>query len=250
MSAVTSGTLSRALVESCALQLVVFARAIRLSIFERVDSEDAARRVPCREEPLRFRVFESVDVEHIARRIEVPSRYARAVDDHLVERFAHRDRGARRVIELAERVRAVVDVAEHPEFRHGVPDAAVSAHPGLAVERPGIVDRKKLGHRLVSSPVEPASLLIGPRETGPGRAQGRRGRGVDRSAVRTGSRSLRPPLGSARIYRSSSDVDSITDVTIISQPDSTCTETDCPEAPTHDSGMLQNGGNIAATSRS
>ena len=43
---------------------------------------------------------------------------------HLVKRFAHRDRGARRLVEFAECARAVVDVAEHPEFRDGVPDAA------------------------------------------------------------------------------------------------------------------------------
>lgn len=44
--------------------------------------------------------------------------------------------------------------------------------------------------------------------------------------MRTGSRSLRSPSGSARIYRSSSDVGSIADATIIAQPDSTRTETD------------------------
>jgi len=59
---------------------------------------------------------------------------------------------------------------------------------------------------------------------------------------------LRSPSGSARIYRSSSDVGSIGDVTIISQPDSTFTETDCPNAPTRVSGTSQNGGHIAATS--
>jgi len=48
-SAVATGTRARTLVESRALQLVVFARAIRLSIFERMDAENASRRVSCGE---------------------------------------------------------------------------------------------------------------------------------------------------------------------------------------------------------
>ncbi len=40
-------------------------------------------------------------------------------------------------------------------------------YSSLTVERPGIVDRVKLSDRLVSLPVGPASLLIGPRETDP-----------------------------------------------------------------------------------
>jgi len=62
----------------------------------------------------------------------------------------------------------------------------VGGHTGLAIERPGVADREKLGHRLVSSPVEPASLLIGPRETGP-RASARTAwlrRGPERSEDR------------------------------------------------------------------
>jgi len=142
--------------------------AIVVTVLERVDAEHAAGSVAGCEQLLGVRELERVDVDRVGQRVDSPRRRGGAVEDHLAERFTHRDRRAGRHVQLAEGVSVVARRREHPLVRDAVPDAVVCLHPRLAEDRAVIVDRENLAHRRFSLPVEPAALLMGPSRAGAG----------------------------------------------------------------------------------